>query len=293
MYWALAIRITILAMLMIAPVEGCLRWAGGHAQAAERAATSVVIPDFFDPNRRLDHPPADAVRSIRFATSRDFPPFSFVGSDGALTGFNVDLARAICTELAIPCTMQARPFDSLAASIGEGRIDAAIAGLAITAEARETLAFSEVYLRPAARFVGPASWPAADVTPAALAGRTIAVVAGSAQEAYLAAFFPKAKPLAVETLPLATEAMRSGKADLVFGDGLPLAFFLQSAAAKSCCRFVGGPYLEPRFFGEGFAIALPPGRPELRHAIDWALDSLYDKGVFAELYLRYFPVGYF
>jgi len=288
MYASLAIRAAVLGMLIVPP-----SWGDGHARAAENAGTTVVIPDFFDPNRRLDRPPAGAVPSIRFATSADFPPFSFVGPDGTLTGFNVDLARAICTELAIPCTMQPRPFDSLAASIGEGRIDAAIAGLAITATARETLAFSDVYLRPAARFVGSASWPEADVTPAALAGRTVAVIAGSAHEAYLAAFFPKSKRLPVETLPLATEAMASGKADLVFGDGLPLAFFLQSAAAKGCCRFVGGPYLEPRFFGEGFAIALPPDKPDLRHAIDWALDRVYDKGVFAELYLRYFPIGYF
>ncbi|SHF08541.1 amino acid ABC transporter substrate-binding protein, PAAT family [Kaistia soli DSM 19436] len=293
MYSSLAIRVAMFAMLMIAPSGGRPIWGGEPAHAAEVAGSSVVIPNFFDPNRRLDRPAVDAVGSIRFATSADFPPFSFIGPDGALTGFNVDLARAICTELAISCTMQARPFDSLAASIGEGRIDAAIAGLAITAEARKALSFSEVYLRPAARFLGPASRPDADVTPAALAGRTVAVVAGSAHEAYVTAFFPKAKRLTVETLPLATEAMTSGKADLVFGDGLALAFFLQSAAAKDCCRFVGGPYLEPHFFGEGFAIALPPEKPELRHAIDWALDSLYDKGVFAELYLRYFPVGYF
>lgn len=264
------------------------------ARAAGPAAPAdAVIPDFFDPNRRLDKPSPDAVRSIRFATSPDFPPFSFTAADGNLTGFNVDLARAICSELAVPCTMQARPFESLSASIAEGRIDAAIAGLAITAASRGTLAFSDVYLRPAARFIGAAKEAGSDVTPEVLAGRTVAVASGSAHEAYLAAFFPGAKRLSVASPALAAEAVKTGTAAFAFGDGLQLAFWLQSSAAGDCCAFIGGPYLEPHFFGQGYAIALPPGRPELRQAIDWALDSLYDKGVFAEIYLRYFPLGYF
>ncbi len=287
----LAIRAAALCLLaglaFLAPAGSSM------AMAADAEAPRAIIPDFFDPNRRLDHPPADEVRSIRFAASADFPPFSFIGPGGAFTGFNVDLARAICAELQIPCTMQARPFDSLEASLLEGRVDAVIAGLAITPASRQRLAFSDVYLRPAARFLGLAPRAKDAVTAASLDGRVVAVVTGSAHAAYLAAFFPKARPLAVETLALATEAVKEGKAELAFGDGLALAFYLQSEAAGECCAFVGGPYLEPRFFGEGFAIALPPDRPELRRAIDWALDSLYDKGVFAEIYLRSFPVGYF
>ena len=129
--------------------------------------------------------------------------------------------------------------------------------------------------------------------PDALAGRKVAVVKGSAHEAFLAALFPKAERIGFDTGADAEAALKNGSADLLFGDGVRLAFWLQSEPAAGCCAFAGGPYLEPHFFGEGFAIALPPDRTDLRRAIDWALDSLYDKGVFAELYLRYFPVGYF
>ncbi|MCX5478417.1 transporter substrate-binding domain-containing protein [Kaistia geumhonensis] len=261
--------------------------------AAVASADEVVIPNFFDPGRRIDLPPAAALTPLRFATVGDFPPFSFTGSDGTLTGFNVELARAICRELAVACTMQTRPFDSLGPSIVEGRIDAAIAGIAITATARESLGFSDVYLRPAARFIGPVDERSTDIGAAALRGRTVAVAAGSAHEAYLASFFPEARRLAVSTPVAAAEAVREGEADFAFGDGTALAFWQQSPAARDCCAFVGGPYLESRFFGEGYAVALPKDRPELRQAVNWALDSLYDKGVFAELYLRYFPVSYF
>ena len=41
------------------------------------------------------------------------------------------------------------------------------------------------------------------------------------------------------------------------------------------------------------AIAVPRTEPDIRRAINAALESIYSKGVYAELYLRYFPVGFF
>ena len=50
---------------------------------------------------------------------------------------------------------------------------------------------------------------------------------------------------------------------------------------------------ETRFFGQGYAIAFAKGSIDLKHAVNAALQAIYDKGVYAELYLRYFPVGFF
>lgn len=287
----IAITTALLALAVVTALAGDPT--GVTAFAAAPTAGATRIPDFFDPNRRLDRPTPGSIGTIRFTTTDDFPPFSFVRPDGQLAGFNVDLARAVCTELEVACTIQVRPFDGLVDTVAEGRVDAAIAGIAITPETRAKLEFSDVYLRPAARFVARRADRDTPISPARLSGKTVAVVKGSAHEAYLAAFFPGAKSVAFERADQAQEALRKGEADLLFGDGGQLSFWLQSSPAANCCVFAGGPYLEPRFFGQGFAIALPPGRDDLRHAIDWALDSLYDKGVFADLYLRYFPVGFY
>ncbi|WEK51787.1 MAG: transporter substrate-binding domain-containing protein [Candidatus Kaistia colombiensis] len=259
---------------------------------AAPVSSGVTIPDLWDPNRRLDRPATTALTGIRFTTTDDFPPFNFTGPDGRLTGFNVDLARAICRELSVPCTIQARPWDGLIDTVAAGRVDAALAGIAITPESRAKLDFSDVYLRPVARFVGRKGEPAPP-NAEGLAGRKIAVAKDSTHEAYLAAFFPASTRIAVDTPGAAEEALKAGSVDLAFGDGVQLAFWLQSEPAAGCCDFVGGPYVEPHLLGQGLAIALPPKRDDLRLALNWALDSLYDKGVFAELYLRYFPVGYF
>ncbi len=292
--WRRLASFAILASIVaMAAAAGCVGPATAQNAPEARPSEGVVIPDLWDPNRRLDKPATTALTGIRFTTTDDFPPFNFTGPDGKLTGFNVDLARAICRELSVPCTIQARPWDGLIDTVAAGRVDAALAGIAITPESRAKLEFSDVYLRPVARFVGRKSAPAARLNTDGLAGRKIAVAKGSSHEAYLAAFFPASTRIAVETPGAAADALKAGSVDLVFGDGVQLAFWLQSEAASGCCDFIGGPYVEPHFFGQGLSIALPPKRDDLRLALNWALDSLYDKGVFAELYLRYFPVGYF
>ena len=78
-----------------------------------------------------------------------------------------------------------------------------------------------------------------------------------------------------------------------FGDGVQLGLWLQSEAAAACCKFVGGAYLESRFFGEGMAIAVPKAAGDLRRALNSALESIHTKGIYAELYLRYFPVSFY
>lgn len=265
----------------------------GAAAAQETEVATPVIPGFWDPKRRVERPPAGSVPVIRFLTTDDFPPFSFLNEEGRLTGFNVDLTRAICDELGIRCTIQAREWDDLLRVLREGDADAIVAGIAVTADARQELDFSDIYMRSPGRFVVRADGEAFDPTAEGLSGKTLAVVARSAHEAYLAAFFPEVGRKLYPTPEAARAALKSGEADAHFGDGMQLSFWLQSEAAGGCCVFAGGPYMESRFFGEGMAIAVPRGAVDLKQAIDSALSSLYEKGVFAELYLRSFPVGFF
>jgi len=260
---------------------------------AQEGSAEIVVPNFWDPKRRIERPSAGAVRVLRFVTTDDFPPFNFLDAGGRLTGFNVDLARAICAELDIGCTIQARPFDNLIETVLGERADAVIAGIAVTAELRSVLDFSDTYLKSPARFVVRRDSPEIAFTPADLKGKTLAVVARTAHEAYLAAFFPEVARKIYPTADAARRAVKSRNADAHFGDGLQLSFWLQSEAAAGCCRFAGGPYLEARFFGEGFAIAVPRGATDVRNAINAALAAIYEKGIYAELYLRYFPVGFF
>ena len=263
------------------------------AAAFAQASSKVTVPGFWDPNRRPERPDLARLNAIRFLTEEDYPPFNFKGPDGQPIGFNVDLARAICTELSLTCTIQVRRFDTLIEALEENRGDAVVASLAITPALRKRVAFSDRYYRTPARFVAAKDFPQADVTPEAIAGRRVAVVGGSAHEAYLRAFFAEVAIRAQPNLEAALNALRTGDADLVFADGIALAFWLNGSGSGGCCAFRGGPFTESRFFGEGVGIAVRRENDALRLAINHALFRLWEKGVIADLYLRYFPVGYY
>ena len=89
------------------------------------------------------------------------------------------------------------------------------------------------------------------------------------------------------------EDLRAGKIDGGFGDGMRLAFWLAGSDSAGCCRFAGGPYIAPEFLGNGLAIAVKPQDAMLADAFNYALRELQAKGVFAELYLRYFPLSFY
>jgi len=64
-------------------------------------------------------------------------------------------------------------------------------------------------------------------------------------------------------------------------------------AAESCCLFIGGAYMGIGYLGQGMRIAAAENNPRLINALNYALQQLERKGKLAELYLRYFPVGFY
>jgi polar amino acid transport system substrate-binding protein len=263
------------------------------AGIAAAQAPNVFVPGFWDPKRRPERPDLGRLTSLRFLTEEDYPPFNFKGPDGTPIGFNVDLARAICAELNLACTIQVRRFDTVIAALDEGRGDAIIASLAITPATRAQVDFTDRYYRSPARFVGRKELALDDATPEVLAGKRVAVVAGSAHEAYLKDFFADT---AIQSYPNAEGALAGlvkGDAELAFGDGIMLAFWLNGTASNGCCAFKGGPFVESRYFGEGVGIAVKRGNDVLRGALNYALFRLWEKGVYTDLYLRYFPLGFY
>jgi polar amino acid transport system substrate-binding protein len=254
---------------------------------------NVMVPGFWDPKRRPERPDVSRLPSIRFMTEEDYPPFNFRGPGGQPIGFNVDLARAICVEIGVTCTVQVRRFDTLLAALSENRGDAIIASLAIAPELRARVAFTDRYYRTPARFVAQKSFPPEDLTPERIAGRRVAVVAGSAHEAYLRAFFAETALHSQPTVEAALAALKRGEADLVFADGIALSFWLNGTGSERCCEFRGGPFTESRYFGEGVGIAVKRDNDFLRRVLNYALFRLWEKGVIADLYLRYFPIGFY
>jgi len=284
----LALAAVLCATLAIGPGVS-VAW-GQDGVALPRGA---AVPGFWDPRRRPERPDLSRIQSIRFLTDLDYPPFDYAGADGNPAGFNVDLARLLCDEIKTTCTIQARRFDLLLDALNSNQGDAVIASIAPTAEARQRADFTDPYYRTPARFVALADSPIRDVEPELVEGKKIAVVAGTAHEAFLKEMFTEAEVKPYANDEAARAALRNKDVDLLFGDGISLAFWLNGTDSAGCCAFRGGPYLESRFFGEGVGIAVKRGNDLLRQALNWALFRQWEKGSYTDLWLRYFPISPF
>jgi polar amino acid transport system substrate-binding protein len=266
--------------------------AGAPAQTKAPVAAADV-PMFWDPQRRMERPDTSALRALRFITDDEYPPFGFTTPEGALSGFNVDLARAICDELRVACTIQARRFETIFDTLDKNEGDAAIASIAMTPRNRLRADFTQAYYRTPARFITRASVALDDPRPETLAGKAIGVQGRTAHEAFLRKFFPKSDIRTYESPAALRSALKREEIDIAFGDGVSLALWLNGLDAAGCCAFRGGPYLESSYFGEGVGIAVRKDNAALRRALDFALARLSERGVYTELYLKYFPIGFF
>jgi polar amino acid transport system substrate-binding protein len=291
--WWIAAVLALVAGLGFALGPAVAETPPAAAQGGAAQQRAVAVPGFWDPRRRPERPDLSRLQTIRFLTEMDYPPFDYAGPDGNPAGFNVDLARLLCDEIKATCTIQARRFDTLMDALNDNRGDAVIASIAPTADTRRRADFTDPYYRTPARFVARADSPIGDVLPELLEGKKIAVVAGTAHEAYLKAMFTEAEVRPYPNADAARAALRNSEVDLLFGDGIALAFWLNGTDSGGCCAFRGGPFLEGRFFGEGIGIAVKRGNDLLRQALNWALFRQWEKGNVTDLWLRYFPISPF
>jgi polar amino acid transport system substrate-binding protein len=251
------------------------------------------VPGLWDPARRPDKPDLTSIKAIRFLTADDYPPLDFALPDGSLTGFNVEIARGVCEVLRLPCTIQARRWDTLTEALETNKGDAMIASMRATPGLRAKLGFTDPYYLTPGRFAARNDFAQGEIDADAVAGKTVGVIKASAHEKYLTQFFEKAKLKPYDDFAALHRALKAGEVDLIFADGLTLSVWLAGEDAGGCCGFRGGPFLESRFFGDGVAIALRKDDPALRLALDYALAQLWTSGRYTEIFRKYFPLSFY
>lgn len=279
-----------MAFRWMVPILIGMQLLAGGARAAE-----PQVPVLWDAKERLPKPDLSALPRLRFLTTTDFPPFNFLDNAGRLSGFHVDLARAICAELGVAdkCQIQALPWAELDGALQRGEGEAIIAGIAPTQESRQKYAFSRSYLQFPARFIMPKGKALTEPIFDKLRGKRVGVIAGSAHERMLRDYFGTVQIVPFDKPDDVYGELKAGKIDAAFGDGMRFAFWLGGTDAAGCCRFAGGPYMAPEYLGAGMAIATRADDRALAAAFDYALQEISVKGTFAEFYLRYFPVSFF
>lgn len=268
----------------------------GYVNFSYAAEDIGTMPVLSDPNERLSKPDLSSLTRFRFLTTSDFPPFNFVDQTGRLSGYHVDVIREVCRELGIEakCQIQAMPYADLEPALEAGNGEAIMAGIATSPGLRQKFAFSKPYMLLPARFAVLGKLGLSGRAANALSGRRVGVIADTAHQKMLAAFFPKLVAVPMSGQEELFTSLKEGKVDAVFADAVRVPFWVASPAAEKCCVLLDGPYVSERFLGEGFSIMLRKGGlVPLTAAVDYALAQLAAKGRLQDIYLRYFPNGFY
>lgn len=231
---------------------------------------------------------AQAPQRLRIGFAVGYAPFSEVGSDGQLKGFEIDLARALCAQLGASCTPVILDFDAQIPALQSRKIDAIMASMSITPERERSIAFSTPYYFSPARLVA-AQDAKLNVSPSGLRGKRIGVERGTVHERFLNEVFEGSQIMRYSTQDQVFLDLKAGRLDAALVDVVIAQFGFLNTSDGRGFGFVGPDFREPQYFGKGIGVGLRKADAEaLGRRIDAALAALRGSGALKTLNDRYF-----
>lgn len=216
-----------------------------------------------------------------------YPPYGFIGDDGNLTGFDIDLATEVAARNGWNLELEAIDWDAKDALLNQGTINCIWNGF--TMEGREDdYTFSEPYMLNEQVIVVKSDSGIADS--AALAGKTVMTQVDSAaldvlegDAADLAATFAGGAPQTISDYNNAFMQLESGMVDAVACD-LSIANYQMSAKPDTYT-------IIDTLSSEHYAVGFKQGDEDLAATVTATLKAMYEDGTVRELCDKYAEYG--
>ncbi|WP_242223374.1 ABC transporter substrate-binding protein [Shinella zoogloeoides] len=224
---------------------------------------------------------------IVIGTEGAYPPFNVLESDGTLTGFDVDIAKALCEEMKADCTFVAQDWDGIIPGLIAKKYDAIIASMSITAERKEKVDFSKKYYNTPPAIIVPKDSEIKEATPEALAGKSLGAQGSTTHSNYAQAHM---KDSELKMYPTSDEYkldIANGRIDAAIDDVVVLSEWLKTDDG-ACCKLLGTLPIDPVINGEGAGIAVRKGDP-LADKFTAAIAAIRASGKYQEINAKYFP----
>jgi polar amino acid transport system substrate-binding protein len=233
--------------------------------------------------------PATAQDKIVIGTEAAYKPFAWVLPSGELTGFDIDIAKALCTAMAAECEIVNQSYDGLIPALRANKIDAIIASMTITDDRLKAIDFAGPYYTVPAMFIA-AKDSGIEVSEEGLDGKYVGVQRGSTMANYIEEKFPGASMQLYDTSDAANLDLASGRVDVVFADSAVLNEFLQTPDGAAFAM-IGEPVEDPEILGTGAGIGIRKGEAELKQKFDDALKAIIASGEYKTINDKYIPVS--
>lgn len=222
--------------------------------------------------------------ALKVGVEGTYPPYTYHDEDGELTGFDVEVAKAIADKLGVEADFTESAWDSLLAGIDSGRLDTVINAVSITDERSEKYDFAGPYFYITQQIV--VSKDNDDIVDMdSLNGKKMA---NTATTAYLDLLEDAGASLVqINTADEAVSLISSGRADFTTFNSVVFNEYLQQHPdANLKVAFVIPDVVDV------YGVPVKKGETALYDAIQSALDELKEDGTLSQLSMDYFDTDF-
>lgn len=221
-------------------------------------------------------------QKIRIAFDVPYEPFEYRTPEGELTGFEVELAQAVCDELKADCEFVVQAWDGIIPGLMARKYDAIMSSMSITEERKQMVLFSEPYYNTPSNWFAREGTDIQEISKQALEGKVIGVQRGTTQDAYVTDNFSSVADInrynTADDMVLDLEGERL---DLVFLD-FPVG---DEVLMKEGGYVVIGEEVK---LGQGMGVAFRKRDEELAEKFNKALEKLKNDGTYDKIMEKYF-----
>ena len=227
-------------------------------------------------------------KDLKVAIDPTYEPFTFKTPDGKPTGFDVDIAQALCEQIKRKCVFVEQVWDSMIAGLMARKYDVIISSMSVTEERQKQIDFTDKYyntpsrvvLRKAFKYDGPAS----------VKGKKIGVLKASTQEKYA---LGELKPAGAEVVSYEAQDqvyldIKAGRLDGTVADHVEVTGGFLSKPEGKDFELKGEELYIPKYFGIGAGIGLRKGQDALKGELNAAIKAIRANGTYKKINDKYF-----
>jgi cystine transport system substrate-binding protein len=210
-----------------------------------------------------------------------YPPFSFQGEDGKLTGFEVEFADALAQHMGVKAKLQPTKWDGMLASLESKRIDVVINQVTISPERAKKYDFSTPYTVSGIQALTKKGQEGTITKPEDLKGKKVGVGLGSNYEQWLRENVQGVDIRTYDDDPTKYQDLRVGRINAILVDRLAALDLVKKTG--DTLAVAGAPFSRLES-----GVAIRKDNPELLAAINTAIAEMQKDGSLAKISEKWF-----
>lgn len=226
--------------------------------------------------------------TLRIGVEGAYPPFSKKEADGSLSGFDIDIALALCAQLERECELVEQEWDGMIPALKARKYDAIVASMSITEDRKKQVDFTEKYYHTPSRFVAKEGADIA-LTPEGTKGLKIGVLRGTTLQCHVEKTYPEADLRLYNTQEDVFADLVAGRLDMQLNNTLQAIDGFLNTEQGQGFAFLGENVDDPECLGAGTGIAVRKG-DELAVELSAAIEAIRADGTYATINDKYFDV---